>query len=843
MAIQDDFTLDALLKRVFTTQTYVNGKPPNIYSANAFYTWLQDESDEPSRMVDTVPISAQTSLQYRMENAWFVDDETLKSLYGGSLETAGWLKSGAAGITLIRFTAGSTDAPTNADIGVTLTGGTSTATGVLLHVDQRAGPLRIAYVRNTSAAQFSANENITGTGVDMQSETTDGIKNGEFIYGNLFTVGSVQPETEIVVGQEDDYLGGTAEGGGGTYPVLTSIAPWWDVDVDFATVSPNPVNIGGIDVLVKVQEAGALIDAGRIEVDARQLTVLYSAFKLLLTGGQGVGVLTVPGQDLNAATGVRRVGISTIVNGPVVVGDVIQDTVGGQSVNRAVITAVETGPDVIEYYLIGDLTDFVNADTVFGKSPSTLTFTIATAVEAFSTVNQAVAGGIVVTPGHIVGDIDQDSVNEPYALLINCNSVRLFDVYPHVQYLARRGATAGILPDYETGASGEAGEFYEAVGEVLAIIDAEGGTGIAQGTVVTGSLSGATAVVVAKEFTTFNYVVLTQVKGVFVDNDILDLLVSPVGNTNTIAGTPSLLASQTANPFGQFAGGQWFLARGVLLSNVNALDANSFQTTDILGVLKVPPTQISIVVNGTAAGDRIIVPPVTAAGAQTILTSENGVSGTPAQGATAITLDSTPAADKPTSETLHIIDGGFDERYRVLSFAGAVATLVNANFTGTCTAGSDIDSLFDSGATFQTDGVEIGMLVGKTLQSGNSREIFKVIRVVSETELDLAPWEGSRVAVTAWVPTTDTYIINALAYAKAGTEDAYIPYMDRISAGVQETISLTYVSDREVLARDRFSSTIVGGQKILPFEQLNIQLTSSGLTIAARRDSDNIAAV
>jgi len=78
---------------------------------------------------------------------------------------------------------------------------------------------------------------------------------------------------------------------------------------------------------------------------------------------------------------------------------------------------------------------------------------------------------------------------------------------------------------------------------------------------------------------------------------------------------------------------------------------------------------------------------------------------------------------------------------------------------------------------------------------------------------------------------------------KAGTEDAYIPYMDRISAGVQETISLTYVSDREVLARDRFSSTIVGGQKILPFEQLNIQLTSSGLTIAARRDSDNIAAV
>ena len=70
----------------------------------------------------------------------------------------------------------------------------------------------------------------------------------------------------------------------------------------------------------------------------------------------------------------------------------------------------------------------------------------------------------------------------------------------------------------------------------------------------------------------------------------------------------------------------------------------------------------------------------------------------------------------------------------------------------------------------------------------------------------------------------------------------FIPYMDRIATSTQETASLTYVSDREVLARDRFSSSIIGGQKIDPFEQLNIQMTSAGLTIAARRDDDNIAA-
>lgn len=842
MAIQDDFVLDAALRRVYTTQTYVNGKPPNLHSANAFYTWLQSEAGEPSRMIDTVPISAQTSLQYRMENGWFIDDETLKSIFGGSMETAGWLKSGSAGITLVRFTSGSTDAPAAGDIGVVLTGAGSSAVGLLLYVD---AALRIAYIRNTNANQFTTNENITGTGVDMQSETTDGIKSGEFIYGNLFTVGSAQPETEILVGQEDDFLGGTGEGGGGTDPVLVGLSPWWDVDVDYQAVSPNPVNAGGIDILVKVQEAGAVIDGGRLQVSASQLTVLYSSFKLLLTGGQGVGVLTVPGQDLNAGTGDRRVGISTIANGPVVVGDVIQDNVNGQNINRAVITAVETGPDVIEYYLIGDQTDFANLDTVFGKSPSTLTFTIATATEVFSDVHQGLANSITLNPGHISADIDQDGNNEPYSMEIGCASNRFSVVYPRVMFLVKRGAVAGILPDYDGGAAGEEGQFYEAIGEVLALIDAEASSGIAEDTLITGSISGATAMVVAKEFggsPNFDYVVLTQVKGTFVDNDVLDLVNSPVGNTNTIAGEPTLIAAQTANPFGQLAGGQWFFARGVVPTAVNSLDANSFQTTDVLGALRVPPTQITIAFNGVAVGDRLVVPPVTGAGDQTILTSENGVNGTPAQGVQAITLDSTPAADKPQDETLHIIDGGYDERYRVASIAGAVVTLVSIP-TGTASAGSDIDSLFDSGATFQTDLVEIGMLVGKTNASGNSREYFKVLRVVSETELDVGPWEGTRTPVTAWVSATSTYEINRLAYVKDGSEDAYIPYMDRIAAGTDESVSLVFVTDREVLARDRFSSSLVGGQKILPFEQLSISITSAGLTIAARRDSDNIAAV
>ena len=237
MAIQDDFTIDAANRRIVTTQTYINNLPPNLHTVNAWYTYIQDEVDEPSRMVDTVPISAQTSLQYRMENGWFVDDETVKSLLGGSLETLGWAKSGAEGITQVRWAAAPTSEPTAADIGKVVTGGTSGATGLLLAVDANK---QIAWIRNTSATQFVVSDNITGPGSDpdFTVEATFGVASGESTWGNLFTVGSAQPETEIQVGQEDDYMAGTAQGGGGSQPVLGAITPWWDANVDFELQAP-----------------------------------------------------------------------------------------------------------------------------------------------------------------------------------------------------------------------------------------------------------------------------------------------------------------------------------------------------------------------------------------------------------------------------------------------------------------------------------------------------------------------------------------------------------------------------------------------------------------------------
>lgn len=60
MAIQDDFSIDLVNSRITYTTNFVNDRPPNIYTVNQLYSWLQDTFDEPGYMQYTVPMSAQT---------------------------------------------------------------------------------------------------------------------------------------------------------------------------------------------------------------------------------------------------------------------------------------------------------------------------------------------------------------------------------------------------------------------------------------------------------------------------------------------------------------------------------------------------------------------------------------------------------------------------------------------------------------------------------------------------------------------------------------------------------------------------------------------------------------
>ena len=62
-----------------------------------------------------------------------------------------------------------------------------------------------------------------------------------------------------------------------------------------------------------------------------------------------------------------------------------------------------------------------------------------------------------------------------------------------------------------------------------------------------------------------------------------------------------------AAPFGTFAGGKFFGARGVWIENYDAADAKNFQLIDSAGTTQVPPNVVPVKVTGVVAGDRVLV--------------------------------------------------------------------------------------------------------------------------------------------------------------------------------------------------------------------------------------------
>lgn len=69
-----------------------------------------------------------------------------------------------------------------------------------------------------------------------------------------------------------------------------------------------------------------------------------------------------------------------------------------------------------------------------------------------------------------------------------------------------------------------------------------------------------------------------------------------------------------AAPFGTFAGGKFFGARGVWIEDYNATDSKNFQLIDASGATQIPPNVVPVQVTGVVAGDRVLVGQLTAPG-------------------------------------------------------------------------------------------------------------------------------------------------------------------------------------------------------------------------------------
>lgn len=785
--------------------------PTTTDSVNALYSALQDLFDELNQLDDGTPMSAQTPTEYTIgaidsgdPEPWFIDNTSVEYLTGGAITTAGWTRStgSAVGIVRIEYTTG-TDFATS-DIGLTVSN-TDGDTGTLLDFNS-SGATNYAWIRPTDETATHNWDSTSGTitvvsGSAASVTQSAAAVTGEDLWANIQTIGSIEDNTHIYIQQDSALL-----------TAAKDTTDWWED--------------GQIDILVKVREMGTEVDEGVITVFARRHASLYSYFTTDLSGGGQTAIPLGAGSDLNNTAGYREMAL-TGVTGTFAVGDVITDD--SDATISGVVTSVNDlggGSQTIQYYLIGDpLNDFTGATGALTASPSGAT---ASAV-APTDVNAAALTGVSITFGaNTTFDVDEDDTNETYSIVIDCSDESLADVYAWTQYITRRGETS------TTNTDGIQGQFYLGIDYILRYSGTVSGGTINEGNIVTQTNTGATGTVVGHD-TTNKIITLRNSRGTFNTTDIItDGTTSATVTPNTSA-TANPISNGTAAYFGTFAGGQWFLARGVVLNNVLSSEATNFQTTTDDGTVVAPPNKVSVTQANTRAEDRIAIFRLTGAGGE-INKTEYTATVQSAGDATVVVSTSiaTDVPGKTVGGILRVVDADADTEYRIRYSSWSGSTFTLANTTGTADAGTSDTALVDAAVDFTT-AAQVGDII-----YAPTRGYAYVTEVTDANNLVLAG--GTMSGFT----TGDSYEINALPVATTGSDSVYVPildvYEDTGTDGATGSASstVTYVSDVPVrIVVRNANNTVSATTPMLPYTA-DATITSNGLTNNTIRNKDNI---
>jgi len=799
-----DFTVYYLAetrqKRVVWT-----GSATGTRTTNQLYSALADLLDELNQMDDGSAISAQTPTEYTIgiidpsdKDPWFIDKTSVEHLYGGALKSSGWLRATGTntGIVRITYTIG-TDF-VGGDIGKTVTNATSTSTGTLLDYANYSG-VKYAWIRPATSAVGNdwsgtvGTITVTGGSAASVTQATAAVS-GEMLWANIYNTGiaTLVSNTEQYVYQNGVKL--TAYKG--TFS-------WW----------PS----GTLDVLIPVTEMGTSVDGGFVTVFARQADQSYAHFTSGLSAGGRNPIPLQTGSDLNNSLQGYRTFTSTAGTGTFVVGEIIYTPAAGAlaaATAKAILTAVTGSPGTtptLTYYLIGDLTDFINTNTIKGNT------SLATCTSAAPSNTGIVSYTSTIThAADVTQDVTENGTVEPYSIAIDLVSTySVLQGYQWSQFLTRRGGTTTTATD------GIEGERY--IGSDYRMTYTALTGSIAEGTVVTGVTSGATGTVVAHH-TGLKILVLRNSRGTFSSGEI----VRRIASNEVSAVVPTSITPISAAPFGAFAGGTWFAAPGVVLKNYLTGDVNKFQLTDDTGTTVVAPTKVTVQVSNTRAADRVAVFRLTVAGG--IINKSEYAGTAQSAGATSLIAGSSITNDTPGKTAggiVRIVDTSASTEYRLRYNSYATATFTLASRTAlTADAGSTSTILFDAAATFVTWGIKVGDLIRNTTEA----VIAYVTVVTDETHLTTTP-------IVDW--TGDAYEINTLPVATTTGDFIYVPIIDSYettgtggSPG-DESVSVTYLANVPVVVRARKAGTI------LPFETEST-ITTAGMNVSVIRTADPI---
>lgn len=553
MAIGDDFAIDYINKRIYSTGA-------TVYSVNALYTYLMDTFDEQGAMDDTVPMSAQTPTAFTIINGWFIDDVTTNYLNGGAIATSGYSGS----INIVQLASGWTNCVVG-DLGNQVNVG-GVATGSLLAYNNITGKW---WVRTAGTIPNASSVAIAG-GTGAGSASGDSVT-GEELYPNVYTLGTIVSDAKVYLVQNG-----------------AKITPdWWGT--------------GHVDLLVKTTEAGVEIDAGNVTILARNYTDIYDNYLIDLSAGGRNAVPLATADDLNNQTAVTGSAnyidkirvvftnaqlnyVSGSGNAPAV-GKVLYD-----SGSKATGFLLSVGLGGSGSFTLGNVSGSFVANNII-QILSELNFKNQTVQYS---LNQWVSGSTSLASGSL-WKVEQVTTGSNGIL-----------------YLAN---VTGTFQDNETlkgsvtGSSTSTGSLssstFIATGSAFSIIrninkDLDNAAGIRPYDVVI-DLNGRTVAQLYEYCKTLN-----RRTSDFKMYPVIDSTISPIDGEQYVTASGSY-APVKASPLGSFAGGVFFGARGVWIEDMASADVQKYSLTDSLGVIQNPPNLQSFTVSAVEVGDRILI--------------------------------------------------------------------------------------------------------------------------------------------------------------------------------------------------------------------------------------------
>lgn len=816
-----------------------SGASSTIYTTLQLYSAVADAADEFQAMGFRNPMLPVTPNAFTMENKYFIPRSSTEWLKEGTI-SADWSYTSLPdtdgnGVVCVEWSGGT--GPVTGDIGRLITQGDSGDTGTLLDFETLPdGTTTVVWIRPTDSTPvtgdlFDGTGTLIVTGGTMSSTASANGKIGSTRYTAIQAIGSVPQGSEVYVYQDRNKITDWE----GNFQ-------WWATDAN--------VSLGIISVLIRTHRNETDLTATNgianadLEVFARRYTSLYDNFRLNVAGGGFSALPLASSPDINNTTGYQTFTGSSGSNTFDVGNGIYVGTDWASASKKGILTAVSgtTGAPVLEYYLVGDLTDFANLDAVKEYVFSTQADGDATCTAGTPTTNSGgptdtaagEGGNVTLTVGHTTSDFDGNGTAEPWSITVNAQTnIPVAKVYERLKYVTRRGAPntdlfgAGVNIPGESYRGLEA--LYYTVSHSASLTEGDDLTQSTGGN-WTGRLIGSNQTG-AGEDVNQSYITTTDGQTSLeslVDADVVDDETSDQATIDTGgAGGASLsISSPKASPFGTFTGSVIFGAQGVLFTGIDN-DPQAYTLTDDLGTLRPPPNTVTILVDNTEQFDRVLVARDTGTAGIIDRDQFGGMTAT-AVSAKSVTVAGTIDSEVPDVGVVRIVDTGtFEEhRYYYDSYTSTVFNFIDIT-ASSATAGTSDTVLEDTTASFVTEGVEVGMLVYVAARTST----YEVTAVTDADTLQLRLLYGAGGFVSG-----DAYTINETIQAYDTSDDIYDLLLDyeATTTSISNTIVKTPAANFGVVVNVR------QGKVILPFTQ-NATVGDSGLTVTTVRQDDTIA--